>query len=61
MNGRWFFVDGRLTRLTGDHDSIVDTTRELRADGHVVKAAKTPHTITSRDIARASSHSRRRR
>lgn len=60
MNGRWFFVDGRLTELHGSHDDIVDQTRELVADGHRVKAARTPKTITSREIA-ARQHQRRQR
>lgn len=60
MNGRWFVVDGDLRQLTGSHDEIVDQTRELRADGHVVKAARTPKSITSREIA-ARQHQRRRR
>ena len=61
MNGRWFFVDGRLTQLFGDHDDIVDQQRELVADGHTVKAARTPKPISSREIAsRAASHRRSR-
>ena len=60
MNGRWFFVDGVLTQLTGSHDDIVDETRELRANGSTVKAARPPKPISSREIARASSHRRRR-
>jgi len=60
MNGRWFFVDGRLTELTGDHDDVIEQTRELRADGHTVNAARTPRPITSREIA-AKQHQRRRR
>lgn len=61
MSGQWFFVDGRLTQLHGDHDDIIDQTRELRADGHTVKAARTPRPISSREIAsRAASHRRSR-
>ena len=58
MSGRWFYVDGRLTQLHGDHDDIVDQTRELRADGHTVRAAKTPQALTPRVIAKASQHKR---
>ena len=60
MSGRWFFVDGRLTQLHGDHDDIVDQTRELRSNGHTVTAARPPKSITSREIA-AHQHQRRRR
>ena len=60
MNGRWFFVDGRLTELHGSHEDVVEQQRELRADGHTVKAARTQKTLTSREIA-AHQHQRRRR
>jgi hypothetical protein len=56
--GRWFYVDGRLTRIVGDHDDINDQTRELRADGHVVRSAPTPKVITPRLLAKAAAHRR---
>lgn len=59
MSGRWFFVDGRLTQLHGDHNDIIEQQRELVADGHTVKAARTPKSISSREIAgRAAQHRR---
>lgn len=60
MSGRWFVVDGHMRQLHGDHDDIIEQTRELRADGHTVKAAKAPRSITSRDLV-AAQHSKRRR
>ena len=61
MSGqRWFVVAGRMVQLHGDHDDIIEQQRELRAEGHTVKAAKVPHSITSRDIA-AAQHTKRRR
>jgi len=60
MSGRWFFVDGRLVELRGDHDDVIEQVRELRSYGSTVKAARTPKAISSREIAsRAAQHRRR--
>jgi hypothetical protein len=61
MSGRWFVVDGRMVQLHGDHDDIIEQQRELVSDGHTVKAARRPSTITSRDLASKASQHRRRR
>lgn len=58
MSGQWFYVDGRMTRIDGSHDDVIERMRELRADGHTVKQARQPKPLTPRVIARASAHRR---
>ena len=58
MSRQWFYVDGRLTEMSGTHDEIVEQQRELVADGHTVKQARAPKPISPRSMARASSHRR---
>jgi hypothetical protein len=59
MSTMWFVIDGKRASVSGQHADIIEKIRELRADGHSIKAARPPKPIGPRGYAIASSHVRR--
>ena len=55
----WFYINGRLTRLTGTQDEVFAALVALRDANVPVKAARPPAPITPRTYAMASAHVRR--